>query len=144
MPNPAGGRRTETQSIETAASCDEVVALLADATRLPEWAPGFVDEVSGDRSAGWVGSKDGRTFALRVVVDVGAGTVDYLREVAPGREGGAYLRVVPRPGDGSVVAMTLPYLPGVDPADTTATLTQELSAIVALVEGPVISAPGAD
>jgi hypothetical protein len=117
MPNPAGGRRTETQSIETAASCDEVVALLADAPRLAEWAPGFVDEVSGDRSAGWVGSKDGRTFALRVVVDVGAG---------------------------SVVAMTLPYLPGVDPADTTATLTQELSAIVALVEGPAISAPGAD
>ena len=37
-----------------------------------------------------------------------AGTVDYLREIAPGREGGAYIRVIPRPGGGSVVVMTVP------------------------------------
>ena len=37
--------------------------------------------------------------------------MDYLREVAPGREGGAYIRAGPRPGGGSVIVMTLPLLP---------------------------------
>jgi hypothetical protein len=133
MPDSTDDRRTETQSIETAASRDAVVALLADATRLPEWAPGFVDQVAGDAQSGWVATKDGRTFTLRVVVEHSAGTVDYLREVAPGREAGAYLRAVPRPGGGSVIAMTLPFQPGVDPADTASTLAQELNAIVSLI-----------
>jgi len=61
-----------------------------------------------------------------------AGTVDYLREVAPGREGGACIRAVPRPG--SVIVMTLPLLADVDPADTTATLSRELTALVSLIE----------
>ena len=52
----------------------------------------------------------------------------------PEREGGAYVRVVPRPGGGSVIAMTLPLLPGVNPTDTAATLAQELDALAALVE----------
>jgi hypothetical protein len=62
-------------------------------------------------------------------------TVDYLRELAPGREGGAYIRAVPRPGGGSVVIMTLPLLAGVDPADTAAILRDELDALAPLAEG---------
>ena len=129
-----GSRRTVTQSIESEASRDEVVGVLAEATRIPEWAPAFVDRVTGDARSGWLATKDGQDFALRVMVDQGAGTVDYLREVGPGREGGAYLRAVPRPGGGSVIAMTLPLLPGVNPTDTAATLAQELDALAALVE----------
>ena len=64
-----------------------------------------------------------------------AGTVDYLRQVAPGREGGAYIRAVPRPGGGSVVTMTLPLLPDVDPADTAATLARELATLLSLADG---------
>jgi hypothetical protein len=130
----AGSRRTVTQSVESEASRDEVVGVLAEATRIPEWAPAFVDRVTGDARSGWRATKDGRDFALRVVVDEGAGTVDYLREVAPGHEGGAYLRTVPRPGGGSVIGMTLPLLPGVNPINTAATLAQELDALAALVE----------
>jgi hypothetical protein len=133
MTESTTSRRTDTQSIECEASPAQVVGVLADATRLREWAPGFVDRVTGDARSGWLATKDGRDFALRVVVDEMAGTVDFLREVAPGREGGAYLRTVPRPGSGSVIIMTLPRLPGVDPVDTAVTLTQELEAIVALV-----------
>lgn len=110
------------------------MGLLADPRRIPEWAPAFADRVVGDDRAGWQAFKDGRGFALRVAVDLDAGTVDYLRQVAPGREGGAYIRVVPRPRGGSVIVMTLPLLPDVDPADTAATLARELSALASLVQ----------
>jgi len=127
-------RRTETQSVESEATVVAVVALLGDPTTIPRWAPAFADSVSGDSRSGWQAAKDGRNFAVRVAVNQDAGSVDYVREVAPGREGGAYIRAVPRPGGGSVITMTLPLLPSVDPADTATTLTEELTALVALVE----------
>ena len=60
---------------------------------------------------------------------------DYLREIAPGTEAGAYIRVIPRPGGGSVVVMTLPLAPGAEPTATAATLRAELSALVSVGEG---------
>ncbi|MGH3095553.1 MAG: SRPBCC family protein [Streptosporangiales bacterium] len=127
--------RTETQSIESDAPVAAVIAVLADPTRIPQWAPAFADRVADDADAGWQATKDGRDFALRVAVDHDAGTIDYLRQVAPGREGGAYIRAVPRPGgDGSVIVMTLPLLPDVDPAATAATLSRELRALAFLAE----------
>jgi len=128
-----GGRRTETQTIECESSRDEVVGLLVEASRIPEWAPAFVDKVTGDPASGWRATKDGQDFALRVVVHEACGTVDYLREIAPEREGGAYLRTVPRPGGGSVIGMTVPVRDG-DRTGTAATLAQELNALVALVK----------
>lgn len=128
--------RTDTQSIETEVTVVDVIALLADPTRIPGWAPAFADSISGDPDAGWQAVKDGGVFTFRVVLQQGAGTVDYLREIAPGREGGAYIRVVPRPRGGSVVTMTLPLLTDVDPADTAATLARELATLKALVEQP--------
>lgn len=125
--------RTQTQSAETGAAPEAVLALLADPRRIHDWAPAFADAVSGDAQSGWRVTKDGRDFALRVLVNQDAGTVDYLREVAPGREGGAYLRAVPRPGGGSVIVMTLPLLPDTDPADTAVTLTAELAALTGLL-----------
>ncbi|MHB1582753.1 MAG: SRPBCC family protein [Acidimicrobiales bacterium] len=128
-------RRTETQSIESDAGPEAVVALLAQPSLIPEWAPAFADAVIGEERPGWRAIKDGREFDVRVVVNRDTRTVDYLREVAPGREGGAYIRVVPRPGGGSVVIMTLPLVAGVDPADTSATLRDELNALARLAEG---------
>ncbi len=132
-PDGSGSERTETQSIESDVAPDAVVALLADPRRIPEWAPVFADTVAGDPQAGWRAIKDGREFELRVTTSKDARTVDYLREVAPGREGGAYLRALPRPGAGSVIVMTLPLPPGSDPAIVAATLHDELGALAELV-----------
>ena len=112
-----------------------VLALLADPRRIHDWAPALADAVSGDAQSGWQATKDRRDFSLRVAVNEDAGTVDYLREVAPGREGGAYLRAVPRPRGGTVVVMTLPLLPRADPDDTATTLAAELAALAGLLVG---------
>jgi hypothetical protein len=126
--------RTETQSIESAADPGAIVELLADPSHIPAWAPAFADAVIGDEPSGWQAIKGGQGFAFRVVTQREAGTVDYLREIAPGREGGAYLRVVPRPGGGSVVIMSVPLGSGAEPAAVTASLAGELRALVTLVE----------
>jgi hypothetical protein len=125
-------RRSETGSIETDADRDTILDVLADGTRVPEWAPAFADAALPD-GARWRGTKGDRAFAFRVAVEREAGTVDYLREIAPGTENGAYLRVVPRLGGGSVIAMTLPVRPGTDAAEVRDTLTAELARIAALV-----------
>jgi len=125
--------RTETQSIESDAEPTAVVALLADPTRIPDWAPAFADAVTRDDQTGWHARKSGQDFTVRVVTQRDAGTVDYLREIAPGRQGGAFLRVLPRPGGGSVVVMTLPLAPGAEQAATAATLRDELIALMNLV-----------
>lgn len=130
---PVGTSRTVTQSIESEVEPRSVVGLLVDPRRIPEWAPGFADVVDGDEQRGWRVSKDGRQFSLRVDVSWEAGTVDYLREIAPGREGGAYLRAAPRPGGGSVIVMTLPLTPGSDPDTAFSTLHDELNALVKLL-----------
>jgi Polyketide cyclase / dehydrase and lipid transport len=127
--------RTVTDSIESRTDPAILVALLADPRRSPEWAPAFADAVTGDGSSGWRAAKDGRDFTFRVAARPDAGTVDYLREIAPGTEAGAYIRVIPRPGGGSVVVMTLPVPPGGDPAATAATLRDELTALVSVGEG---------
>ena len=58
-----------------------------------------------------------------------AGTADYVREVTPGTENGAYIRVVPRLGGGCVIAMTLPVRPGTMRGAVRETLAAELAAI---------------
>ena len=60
--------------------------------------------------------------------------VDYLRELAPRRDGGACLRAVPRPGGGCLIVMTVPAAPGVDPAPTASVLAGELHALALLLE----------
>lgn len=123
-----------TQSIEAAAEPAAVVALLADPTRIPDWAPAFADAVTGDDQSGWRATKDGQGFTVRVVTQRDADTVDYLREITPGSESGAFIRVLPRPGGGSVIVMTLPLVPGAEQAAVAATLHDELNALMTLVE----------
>ncbi len=93
------------------------------------------DGARSDGEFGWQATKDGRDFTLRVATNEEDGTVDYLRQVAPSREGGAYMSAVPRPRGGSVVTMTLPLLPEVDPTGTAATLARELATLASLAEG---------
>lgn len=126
--------KTETRAVETLASVAAVFEVLADPRRIPQWAPAFADQIRPAEGSRWTAVKDGQEFGLRAVVNEAAGTVDYLRQLAAGGEGGAYLRVVPRPGDGAVITMTLPLPPTLDPADTRAALEQELAVLVALVE----------
>jgi hypothetical protein len=66
--------RTATHSIETDAAHEAVLALLADPRRIPDWAPGFADVVSGHAGSGWLVTKDGRNFAPRVAVNEEART----------------------------------------------------------------------
>ena len=124
--------RTETESIESDIGPRAIVALLADPRRIPDWAPTFADAVTEDAQSGWRAMKSGQGFALRVDMKQDAGTVDYLREIAPGREGGAYIRVIPRPGGGSVVVMTVPLVPDAEPGAVAAVLRDELNTLVNL------------
>ena len=125
--------RTQTGAIESAATVEQALALLADPRELPRWAPGFADRVEGSADAGWTVHKGDRRFAIRVATSE-AGTVDYLREVVPGREGGAFSRVLPRPGGGCVITLTLPVTPGAGPEDVEAVLRDELRTLVTLLE----------
>jgi hypothetical protein len=124
--------RSVTGAVETAAEPDAILDVLADPRQAPRWAPDFADTIEGSFEDGWEATKGGVSFAIRVAVAREAGTVDYLRRIAPGREAGAFLRVMPRPGGGSVVVMTLPVMPGADAAEVAATLAVELEGIVAL------------
>lgn len=126
--------RSSTGSIESHADPGTLVAVLSDPARIPDWAPAFADAVTGEGQSRWRATKNGQDFVIRVATNSDAGTVDYLREITPGHEGGAYLRVVPRPGGGSVVTMTLPVAAGADPAVVATILRGELSALASLAE----------
>ena len=123
--------RSVTGSVESHATPGVVVELLRDASRIPEWAPAFAYTVTRDGEA-WRATTGGSDFSFNVIVVEEAGTVDYLREIAPGLLTGAYLRAVPRAGGGAVITMTLPVRPGVDPEEVRATLRAELLALEAL------------
>ncbi len=91
--------------------------------------------VSGSAQDGWTVTKDGATFPVRIAQSAEAWTVDILREVAPGRVAGAYLRIIPRVTGGSVVVMTLPVPPGTEAARIAEILKAELANLVALADG---------
>lgn len=126
--------RTVTQSIESDAVPSVVFELIADPRRVPDWAPEFADVVTENVAGTWRATKDGKDFTFRVAARQDAGTVDYLREIAPGCEGGAYLRVVPRRGGGAVIVMILPVAPNADPAVVASTLREELDVLARLAE----------
>lgn len=108
-------------------------ALVTDAARIPQWAPGFADAVHVQGDGAVSATKDGRRFSLRVAVDVGAGSVDLLRAVAPVVEDGAHLRVTPQPGRGSVIEMGVPVGADGDAEDAAATVRAELTALAQLL-----------
>lgn len=121
---------TVTSSIETDVSPETVVEVLSDPRRIPMWAPGFADRVDADREGHWQVTKGDKTFPIDVVVFAPAQTIDYLREVAPGKKGGAYIRVLSRARGGSVVVMTLPIVSSASTEETTAILDEELQELI--------------
>jgi hypothetical protein len=132
MSDPA---RTATQSVEADVGPDQVFALLSDPTRLPDWAPGFAERVDRSPDGSWQVTRDTEQFALRVLARSDTRTVDFLRTLAPGREAGAYVRVVPRPGRGAVITMTVPVPPGRERAEVAGDVLGELQALVDLLAG---------
>jgi transposase InsO family protein len=126
--------RTVTRAIETDVEADVILAILKDPRLIPRWAPAFADTVEVDTKNGWRVVKDDAAFSLELVISPSSRTVDYLREIAPGKRGGAYIRVLQRPGGGSVVVMTLPVAGGANVEAVTNVLTQELKRLVALSE----------
>jgi hypothetical protein len=124
--------RTVTRTIEDDLDPDTILAVLMDPRLIPRWAPVFADEVEKISSDAWQVTKNGQTFAIEMEASPSSRTVDYLREIAPGKRGGACIRVLPRPGGGSVVIMTLP-VPGDTSAERlTSVLVEELKGIVDL------------
>jgi hypothetical protein len=89
--------RTVTRSIEADVEPDVIVDVLSDAKLIPQWAPVFADAIKADGHDGWHVTKNGNMFLLQVAVSRSSRTVDYLREIAPGKRGGAYIRVLQRP-----------------------------------------------
>jgi hypothetical protein len=71
---------------------------------------------------------------VRVVTNAEARTVDFVREIAPSREGGASVRVLARPGGGSVTCMTLPVPPDGEPTAVATIVRDELTALAKLAE----------
>ncbi|HSY12757.1 MAG TPA: SRPBCC family protein [Verrucomicrobiae bacterium] len=124
--------RTITRSMESDLDPEIVLSVLNDPARLPEWAPAFADKVEHNPQSGWRVTKGGDTFNVQVNVSTVAGTVDFLREMAGGKRGGAYARVFPRPLGGSVVVMTVPLAPAADPQQVAGVVEQELAALVSL------------
>ncbi len=138
MTNPdpqADTARTETRVIEGDIGPAAVFELLNDPSRIPEWAPDFADSVIPSAGTGWTASKAGQAFAFDVEATRTTLTVDYLREIAPGQKAGAYVRVLPRPGGGAVVIMTVPVAPGLERAAVAATLDRELRALIRQADG---------
>ena len=125
-------RTTVTGSIETDANPEAILEVLSDPRRLPKWAPGFADRIETDETGRWNVTKGDKTFPIDVVEVASARTVDYLREVAPGKKAGAFIRVLPRLRGGSVIVMTLPIVPGTSAEETTAILDDELQALTRL------------
>lgn len=125
-------QRVVTVGVECAADRTRVLQLLRDPRRLPDWAPPFADAVEPIGEGGWRVTKGGAAFDLWVDVHPDAGTVDFLRRLDSGGEGGAFLRVMPRPGGGSVISMTAPVPAGGDPAQVATELRAELLALAGL------------
>lgn len=125
--------RAETRSIAIAAPPDAVLALVADARRLPDWAPAFAERVEPDGDAWRIHSGDAR-FRITVRVSREHGTVDLLRAGDATR--GAFSRVVPNHG-GSEYLFTLLFPHGTDEdviAQQMATVETELATVRALCE----------
>jgi len=129
-------RDTRTSSIEIDIEADAAYAVLADTRHIPLWAPGFADVVEPSGGDRFEATKDGRRFSLRIVRRAESRTIDFLRQIYPGRESGASIRVLPGPQRGCVIVVTLPIPPGIDGDAVQETLEAELVAIAALVGDP--------
>jgi hypothetical protein len=124
------------QTVTRATECDFepgiIYDALAEAGNLPKWAPVFADAVQRIGDGRYRVSKSGQAFDIEVPLNPAAGTVDYIREMANGKRGGAYLRVMPRPLGGCTIVMTVPIGPTTNESEVAKVLEQELADLVRL------------
>jgi hypothetical protein len=124
--------RTVTRTLEADLEPEAILDILSDPKGIPEWAPAFADTIEPDGSNGWRVKKGSDTFNVQVITARASGTVDILRDMGPGKRGGAYCRVTPRPGGGSVLLINVPIAPGAKEEEIASVLAQELATLVKL------------
>jgi hypothetical protein len=86
--------RSNTQSVTIDAPVDRVFALVADPSRLPDWAIGFAQAVTPRPAGGWTVRTGTGEVGLEVESDEARGIVDFRMEPAPGVKIIAWSRVV--------------------------------------------------
>jgi uncharacterized protein YndB with AHSA1/START domain len=120
--------RAETRTATIAAAPEAVMNVIADARRLPEWAPRFARAVRPDGDD-WLVDTGAGELRITLRVSHELGTVDLLRPGGPPR--GAFLRVVPN-HDGAELLFTLFFPDGTDEAaiaEQMATVEAELQTV---------------
>jgi hypothetical protein len=127
--------RGATEAIAIAAPPAAVLAVVADARRLPEWAPGFATAVTPEGDLWRIDQGNGTTFLIDVAVHEPTGTVDLLRP-GGGPSFGARLRALSS-GTGTELLFTILFPPATpDDAVTAqmAVVAEELRTVRALAE----------
>ena len=124
--------QTVTRTVESDFEPTAIYAILADVTNLPKWAPVFADAIERIDDTHFSVTKNRDTFSMGLFLHPSAGAVDYIREMANGRRGGAYIRVTPRPLGGSSISMTVPIGPSANEPDVARIVEQELVALIEL------------
>ncbi len=126
-------RQTVTRAIESDIEPERIYSNLANAFLIPQWAPVFADKVDHADGNAFRVIKGSDVFNLQLIANESSLTVDYLRDMAGGKRGGAYIRVMPQPSGGSVIVMTVPLGPNATPDQVAEGLEQELEALIKLV-----------
>lgn len=124
--------QTVTRATESDLEPIEIYKVLAEVSNLPKWAPAFADAIERIDDRHFRVTKNGDTFNVELFLHPAALAVDYIREMADNRRGGAYIRVTPRPLGGSTVIITVPLAPTANEADVAKVLQQELAEIIRL------------
>jgi hypothetical protein len=125
-------RRTVNCAIESDLQPQRIYEILANALRIPDWAPVFAEKIEHVEGMSLRVTKGADTFNVDLIANESSLTVDYLRDMTGGRRGGAYLRVMPQPFGGSVVVMMVPVGTNTPPAEVAAVLEQELEEFIKL------------
>ncbi|WP_263416598.1 hypothetical protein [Terriglobus albidus] len=124
--------QTVTRAAESELEPINIYNVLTDVSNLPKWAPAFADAIERIDATQFRVTKNGDSFNAELFLHPTALAVDYIREMADNRRGGAYIRVTPRPLGGSTVIITVPLAPTADEADVAKVLEQELAEIIRL------------
>ena len=124
----------ETRSVTIAVDPRQVLALIGDGDRLPDWAPAFAPSVRRDGEHWRIGpGEHAPKVSLRVAP--AAGTVDIV--AADDARRGAFMRALPN-ADGTELLFTLFFPPGTPDdaiAGQMAEVEAELQRVRALCEG---------
>jgi hypothetical protein len=126
-------KQTVTRTLESDVEPMLIYRKLTDASAITAWAPAFADTVEHTQGSTFRIRKGGDAFDMQLLANESSLTVDYVREMGGGRRGGAYIRVMPKPLGGSVVAMTVPVGAGTTPDQVAAVLEEELDALIRLL-----------